>query len=97
MKGIMFSVIIIVLAGAIIAGIIYHSVLISTHRERLLVEIRASEMHNLYKSILRDFDKAIDVIAPRAISSAISYVVTNGIGLDEADKRLEELIINGTL
>ncbi|MEM5790681.1 MAG: hypothetical protein QXP77_01370 [Candidatus Aenigmatarchaeota archaeon] len=97
MKGIMFSVITIVLAGAILVGVIYHSVLISSHRERLLVEIRTSEMYNLYKSVLRDFDKAIDVIAPRAISSAIGYVVTNGIGLDEADKRLEELIMNGTL
>ena len=98
MKGIMFSLVTMVLAGTILSVIIFYSISISRHREIIGTEVRVREMYSLYKSILRDWDKEVKMIAfPRAISSAISYVITNGIGLDEADKRLEELVINGSL
>jgi len=98
MKGMMFSLVTMVLAGTILSVIIFYSISISRHREIIGTEVRVREMYSLYKSILRDWDKEVKMIAfPRAISSAISYVITNGIGLDEADKRLEELVINGSL
>ncbi|RLI97707.1 MAG: hypothetical protein DRP00_03675 [Candidatus Aenigmatarchaeota archaeon] len=97
MKGVMFSIMIISITAAILAVILAYSFVISGHRERIVVEVRTNEMYYLYRSILRDFDKSAEVIVPRAISSALSYVITNGMGLDEADKRLEELVVNGTL
>ncbi|MBI5133615.1 MAG: hypothetical protein HZA83_02780 [Thaumarchaeota archaeon] len=97
MKGVMFSVAMLLVIIPIITVILLHSLVVSEQKKQLMVSIRISEMNELYSSIVRDFEKSSEVIVPRAVSSAISYVVTNGIGLDQADTRLRELVMNGTL
>jgi len=96
-KGIMFSFIMFFLATTVVALILLQRSLITHKREQLYIETRVESMNNMYDSILRDLGKISEIIMRRAISASVSHVVTEGVGLDDAILRLEELALNGTL
>lgn len=96
-KGIVFSIIIFFIASTVVALIILQRSLVSHRREELAIEERVNSMKNLHESILRDLEKATEIITRRAIVAATSYVISNGKGLDDAPLRLKELLLNGTL
>jgi len=97
MKGILFSYILLTIALTVVAIIAIQKSLVYFYGEKLAIETRINAMNNFYDTIVEDAPKALDIISKRAISSAVSYVFTNGVGLDQADLRLKELILNGTL
>lgn len=95
-KGVMFGFIMIFLALTLGTLIAIHKSLILRHRERLYIETRVNDMTNMYESIIRDVDKALDIITRRAISASVSHVIIEGKGLEQADSRIEELVLNGS-
>jgi len=97
MKGILFSYILLTIALTVVAIIAIQKSLVFFYGEKLAIETRINAMNNFYDTIAEDAAKALDIISKRAISSAVSSVITNGVGLDQADFRLKELILNGTL
>lgn len=93
----MFSFVMVFLTITLITLIAIQRSLITEKREQLYLETRINSMNNLHESIVRDMKKALDIITTRAISVSISHIVTTGIPLDNADNRLEELVLEGTL
>ena len=74
-----------------------HQTEVSKENEMLVASIRVHEMVSLYESVVRDLQRSVEIVTPRAISAAVNFVITNGTTLDSATHRLEELIQNGTL
>ncbi len=97
MKGIMFSFLLISIVLSILALIFLYAYFSSLKEEEIATKVRIEEMYALYKGIERDFDQAIEIVIPRAISASLSHVIINGTPLDNASKRITELSMNGTL
>ena len=97
MKGIMFSFLLISIVLSILALIFLYARFSSLKEEEIATKVRMEEMYALYRGIERDFDQAIEIVVPRAISASLSHVIINGTPLDNASKRIAELSINGTL
>jgi len=96
-KGFMFSLLTLALIIPIIVIMLIEQTSITTQRKLISTELRIEELSELYDSIIRDLEKTLKIIVPRAISASISYVVTNGVGLNSSTDTLKELLINGTL
>ncbi len=97
MKGLLFSFILVIL-GLTLATILYFYQTLTIFSFKKYVELESVEkLIKTYNSILIDSKKALGIVGKRAISSAISWIITNGTPLDSAEIRIKELMINGTL
>ena len=94
MKGLFYSVMIAFIIIPILSLIIFYS---QTETQNIDINIRSSEMEYFSKSIEEDLIRFLEINGKRALISAVSNVITNGIGLDNAQLRLREMILNGTL
>lgn len=95
MKGLLYSIMISLMLIPILALIIFYS---STSQIRDIdVDIRANEMEYFTKSIEKDLTRFLEINGKRSLISAVSNVIINGVGLDDAQLRLGEMIENGTL
>ena len=97
MRGLFFSMILIFTVFTMITVIFIQRSLVAKHSSALTVEFRAEAMANYYKSLSEDAKRAMNIVSRRALSSAISYVISKGSGLSEANYTLVELITNGTI
>jgi hypothetical protein len=97
MKGILFTFIILTIVLALVSFIAIQRTLITYYTSRITIENRVNAMKSLYDSIVSDATKALEIISRRAISAAVSWVITNGVGLVEANETIAELIINGSI
>ena len=95
MKGMLYSVMITLMLIPILALIIFYSH--SSQIRDIDIDIRANELEYFTKSVERDLLRFIEINGKRSLISAVSKVVTNGTGLDDAQLRLGEMIKNGTL
>lgn len=86
-----------VLLGLSLVGMafVYRGML--SYEEKLQVELRVKDMILTQSSVLRDFSRAADIVATRALAAAVGHVVTSGNPLDDAKLRIQELMLNGTL
>jgi hypothetical protein len=71
--------------------------LISFYSSQIAVENRVEAMLSFYDSIVRDSRKSIEIMAGRALCSAIDHVVTSGNPLQSSNDTLAELILNGSI
>jgi len=94
MKGIFYSIIVALFLIPFLALMIFYS---QTEVQNIDVNIRAEEMKYFAESIEDDLVRFLDINGKRALISAVSKVVVNGTGLDDAQLRLAEMIKNGTL
>lgn len=60
-------------------------------------KIVADQMHEVERSIERDFSQAMSISGKRAFLAASNYVITEGKNLDSTEDRLKELLTNGSL
>jgi len=97
MRGILFSFISIFLTLALLSIITIYSTLTSYKYKRIGVQSRIESLQNFYQNLIRDGEKALRVISRRAMSAAVSYVITNGEGLNDSISSLRELILNGSI
>jgi hypothetical protein len=95
MKGIFYSIMISLMMIPILALIIFHSQ--SSQIRNIDIDIRANELEYFTKSIEKDLVRFIEINGKRTLISAVSRVVINGTGLDNAQLRLSEMFENGTL
>ncbi|MEM5781791.1 MAG: hypothetical protein QXD43_01165 [Candidatus Aenigmatarchaeota archaeon] len=94
MKGIFYSVMIALFLISFLALIIFYS---QTQTTNIDINIRANELEYFSKSIEKDLTRFLEIHGKRALISAVSKIVVNGTGLDDAQIRLNEMIQNGTL
>ncbi len=94
MKGILYSIMTILLALPLISLILFYSV---PKSENIDINIRANELKYFVDSIENDLRRFLEISGKRTLISAVSYVIMNGTGLDDAQLRLSEMIENGTL
>lgn len=97
MKGLMFSFLLTSIVLSILTLIFLYAYFSSIKEEEIGTKVRIEEMYILYRGIERDFDQAVEIVIPRAISASLSYIILNGTPLDNASLRIVELSINGTL
>ncbi len=96
-KGIMFSLILISLTITLLSMIEIQKGLVHHKREQISIEARLNDMYKMYEGIVRDVNKASDIITKRAISVCISSIVSEGVSLNNSQESLAELAWNGTL
>jgi hypothetical protein len=77
-----------------LALIIFYS---QSQTSNIDINIRASELEYFSKSVEKDLARFLEIHGKRALISAVSKIVVNGTGLDNAQLRLNEIIENGTL
>jgi hypothetical protein len=94
MKGIFYSIMIALFIIPILALIVFYS---QAEVQNIDINIRSNELHYFSESVEKDLARFLEISGKRALISAVSEVVTNGIGLDDAQLRLSEMITNGTL
>jgi phosphohistidine swiveling domain-containing protein len=97
MRGLVFTLIILTLGLGLIFYISIQHSLIIFHGERLAVENRINAMKALHESIVLDGKRALEIIARRAITTAVGNIITSGKPLENANSTLAELIMNGTI
>lgn len=95
MKGILYSIMISLLLIPILGLVIFYSQ--SSQARNIDIDIRANELEYFTKSIEKDLTRFLEINGKRALISAVSNVIINGVGLDDAQLRLAEMIENGTL
>ena len=94
MKGLFYSVMIALFIIPILSLIIFYS---QTETQNIDINIRSSEMEYFSESIEKDLARFLEINGKRALIAAVSNVITNGTGLDNAQFRLREMIVSGTL
>ena len=78
----------------------YISFYMSTTQEVRTLDIErivSDQLHQMERSVQRDFEKAMEISVKRAVLAATSDVVTNGVNLDDGELRIWELVTNGSL
>ena len=95
MKAILYSVMISLMMIPILALILFN--VQSSNIRDIDTDIRANELEYFSKSIEKDLSRFIEINGKRALISAVSKIVVNGTGLDDAQLRLGEMMANGTL
>jgi hypothetical protein len=71
--------------------------LLSFYSSQIAVENRIEAMLSFYNSIVRDSRKSMEIMAGRALCSAIDHVVTTGNPLQSSNDTVAELILNGSI
>lgn len=93
-KGIFYSIMMALFLIPFLALIIFYS---QSQTSNIDINIRASELEYFSKSVEKDLARFLEIHGKRALISAVSKIVVNGTGLDNAQLRLNEIIENGTL
>jgi len=97
MSGIFFSGATVIIVALIALHIVSYMEAVRSQGEQVTVRIRANEMGNFIDSISLDMPRAVDIATKRALVAAINEVDLRGAGLDDAQLRLRELVMNGTI
>jgi hypothetical protein len=87
------ALVVIVLAFHIIA----YMDSVRAQSEAVSVRIRTHELASFIDAISLDMPRAVDISSRRALVAAINEVDVRGEGLDDAQMRLRELVLNGTI
>jgi hypothetical protein len=94
MRGILYSIIAALLVIPVIGLILFNSQLIEKNVD---VNIRSNELEYFSTSVEEDMARFLKIAGRRALISAVSNVITNGVPLTDAQANLSEMIMNGTL
>ena len=90
MKGILYSTMITLIIIPILALIIFYSQ--SSQVRSIDTDIRANELEYFTQSIELDLIRFVGISGKRALIAAVSHIVINGTGLDDASIRLKEMM-----
>ena len=95
-KGQFYSVITLII---IIPVTFFLSYYLATNAERSGIEVMivSDQMHQVERSVERDFGKALSTSVKRALIAASDKVVMEGESLKDALSAVKELVINGTV
>lgn len=94
MKGLFYSIMMALFIIPILALITFY---FSTGVQNIDINIRANELQYFSESIEKDLLRFLEISGKRALIGADSEVMKNGVGLDDAQLRLTEMIETGKL
>lgn len=97
MKGIFYSVIVIMMIAPIVMYIVLYLGTTETQVEEISAKIKGDKMISYSKSVEQDLVRVLDITAKISISAAVSYIDMNGIPLNNSNDRLIEIMENGTI
>jgi hypothetical protein len=97
MKGIFYSTITILFIVPILFFAFVYMDAVKTASEGSTSKAIADRIVSFSKSIDSDLPRAANIIVRRSIESNINYIATNGIALDDAEARISESMLNGTV
>jgi len=97
MKGVFLSIALIFVTFLMLSLILLRQFSLLQFSTLSGLEIRANSMTILTESILKDSEKAVKIISKRAANAAINYVILNGMGLNNSNETILELMVNGTI
>ncbi|RLG18254.1 hypothetical protein DRN67_04360 [Candidatus Micrarchaeota archaeon] len=97
MQGIFYSGITILLVTLIALHVVSYMEAVRSQGEQMTVRIRTNELGNFVDSMALDMPRVVDISTRRALVAAINEVDLRGAGLDDAQLRLQELVMNGTI
>jgi hypothetical protein len=92
-----YSLIAILLSIPVMLFIAYYVTESQNIRYMALEKVLADQLHEVEKSVEKDFGQAMSISGKRAFLAATDYVIIEGEPLDNATYRLEELMTYGTL
>ncbi|MFH1229669.1 MAG: hypothetical protein V1678_04580 [Candidatus Aenigmatarchaeota archaeon] len=95
MKGIFYSIMIALFLIPLLGLIVFFSE--TQVPQNIDTNIRSNEMQYFSESIETDLERFLQINARRAVIASVSMVIKNGVGLDNSELRLAEVINNGTL
>ncbi len=98
-KGVLFSLISILVVVIVFSILILQRETISFEREQLSMKQQLEDMDYAYNSISRSLHILADVTTKRAIVSSLNYIIENESFFEsgKTEENLKELILNGTL
>jgi hypothetical protein len=97
MKGLLFTLLVVAITLSLVSYFFLHRGLIMFYAKKMSIEIRVNSMLSFYEDIVSDVNKALKIIARRAMVAAVGEVIAQGIGLTQANVTLAELILNGSI
>jgi hypothetical protein len=92
-----YSLIAVLLSIPVMLFIAYYVTEAQNIRYGSLEKVLADQLHEVEKSIEKDYGQAMAISGKRAFLAAGDYVIRSGEPLDDAPLRIEELITLGTL
>jgi len=98
-KGVLFSLILVLIALIIFSILILQRETISFERKQLSLKQQLKDMDYAYNSIERSLHILADIATKRAIVSSLNHIVENGtfFGNNKTEENLKNLVWNGTL
>lgn len=98
-KGILYSVMAMMLFALVVILGTSQSSFMAQVQESATNKIVADQLARFEATAERDFLKALDVSSRRAMVTAVNRILVNGSAgvLDNSTRRLEEMVVNGTL
>ncbi len=96
-KGIVYSLITLLLVLPLFLFIITYLDTAGSRDEVTSLKIRGIEISNFANSISQDVPRILRITSKRALISALNEVDLNGTPLDDAQLRIRELMLNGTI
>jgi len=97
LQGIFYSGVTILIVTLLALHIVTYMDAVRSQGEQVTVRIRANELGNFVDSMALDMPRVIDISTRRALIAAINEVDLQGVGLDDAQYCLHELVMNGTI
>ena len=97
MKGIIYSMMALIFFSLLLAMSLTNTYFFSQTEANIVNKISTDSMSNFESTVRKDLEKALDVSARRAMVTAINHVSANAVYLEDADRDLSSLTLNGTL
>lgn len=95
-KGLVYTTIAMLVFSILVLVATTQSFYLNAGERQAISKISSDTMRSFVSTVERDYDKALDVSARRAVVASVNYV-SGGTSLSNAEEALEELIMNGTL
>lgn len=96
-KGVLYSILTIFLIAPLILFTMSYTRGLRGYGKELGDIVRIKSGYYFLNSLNEDLARGGEIVGKRSLAAAINYVIKNGEGLDDSEKRVEELFKNGTL
>jgi hypothetical protein len=96
-RGQVYSLVVILMSIPILLFLTYYMTSVQTMKFGTSERVIADQLKETGRSIEEDFARAIEISGIRACLGTTDYMIREGMPLDSAELRMEELILNGTL
>lgn len=96
-KGIVYTIMTTFIILTIMSFIMAYLLVTQSHGESVFRKIQSDSLQYYTASIDLDMPRAINIVGKRSLAVAVIEVSVNGSGLDDAKRRVEELMTNHTL